>query len=181
MKRKRQTIPMLLETFLIIAGEKFGGDQGDPFDDSQLSNFTYNHYLSGIRFSNLSRVESCQFIYRSSHDNQSRIESLVHGGYGDQFNSSFNYELEEDERIEQVSVKTSWLDFYNATNFPFTKKVIVGLQFTTTKNRSIPPGLYLIGDGVRYERFPGYTLGYATGNDALKIDQLQFFWYRTKD
>jgi hypothetical protein len=54
------------------------------------------------------------------------------------------------------------------------------LKFITTKVRSIPPDIYLAGNDVELEYFPGYTLGYVTGKSGLRIDQLQFFWYRTK-
>ena len=177
---KRKFIQCFLETFLIKSGRKFGGDQGDNFDDSLLPKFTSVHYLSGIRFSNLTRIQSCQFIYKSSEDKHSRIESSFHGGYGDKFDSPYKYDLDDDERIGEVSIKSSLVDFYNASHFPYTKRVVIGLQFLTTKGRSIPPDSYLVGDDVESERFSGYTLGYVTGNDSLKIDQLQFFWYRTK-
>ncbi len=81
----------------------------------------------------------------------------------------------------KVQVKLLLETFINAYNgLKFTTKIIRGLQFITTKDRRIPPGISLTGDDVETEQFLGYTLGYVTGKSGLRIDQLQFFWYRVE-
>jgi hypothetical protein len=168
---------MILETLLIKTGRKFGGDGGSDFDDSSSQNFTYSHYLSGFLFSGIFGFDGCQFIYTSSYDKQSRIESSVRGNGENTMDWTHKYYLNADERIEEVRVKS-----YNAQfgSDRVMAKIIGGLQFVTTKNRTIPPDISLTGDQVESESFPGYTLGYATGKSDQNINQLQFFWYRTK-
>ncbi len=168
---------MILETLLIKAGRKFGGDGGSDFDDSSSPNFTYSHYLSGLLFSGIFGFDGCQFIYKSSPDNQSRIQSSVHGNGGNTINSTHKYYLNADERIEEVRVKSYNVQFGSDR---VIAKIIRGLQFVTTKNRTIPPDILLTGDQVESESFRGYTLGYVTGKSGQSINQLQFFWYRTK-
>jgi hypothetical protein len=168
---------MVLETLLIKAGQKFGGDGGGDFDDSSLRMFTPSHYLSGFVFFDIENFDSCQFIYTSSHDNQSRIASNTYGLYEGEINSTLEYHLNDDERIDQVRVKSYEVKFTSSGQIT---KIIRGLQFVTTKGRSIPPGILLTGYNVQFESIPGYTLGYVTGKTGVRIDQLQFFWYRTK-
>jgi hypothetical protein len=67
------------------------------------------------------------------------------------------------------------------TGVEFTTTVIRGLKFITTKGRRIPPGIPLTGNDVVTEQFLGYTLGYVTGKSGLRVDQLQFFWYRSEE
>jgi hypothetical protein len=195
---------MTLEPLLIISGRKFGGDGGDNFDDSSSPNFTSSHYVSGFVFSDIDVFDACQFIYTSSHDNQSRIESSVRGYGGNKIKSTYKYYLTADERIELVQVKSfnEPLDdsndyTYNETlyesndytynerlddsnDYTYTQKLVRGLKFVTTKGQRIPPGPLLTGNDVQSENFTGYTLGYVTGRSGQKIDQLQFFWYRMK-
>ncbi len=171
---------MILETVVIQRGRKFGDNVGGDFDDSLLPNFTYAHYLSGFRCSDVVNFNACQFIYSSSHHNQSQIKSRVYGANGQRMNTTYEYHLDDDERIVKVQVKLLLETFINAYNgLKFTTKIIRGLQFITTKDRRIPPGISLTGDDVETEQFLGYTLGYVTGKSGLRIDQLQFFWYRT--
>ncbi len=168
---------MILETLLIKTGRKFGGDGGSDFDDSSLPNFMYSHYLSGLRFSAMFGFHACQFIYKSSYDNQSPIESIIRGNGGNTIDWTHNYTLNADERIEQVRVESHNIVVGRDR---VMAKIIGGLQFITTENRTIPSDISLTGDQVESESFPGYTLGYVTGRSGQKIDQLQFFWYRTK-
>lgn len=142
-----------------------------------LPKFTSSHYLSGFIFSDIDRFDSCQFIYTSSDNKQTKRESNFHGGNGKKINSTYKYYLDNDERIERVHVKSFHVTFIS--NNDHTTKVIRGLKFVTTKDRIIPPGIQLTGDDVEFEYFPGYTLGYVTGKSGFTIDQLQFFWYRT--
>jgi hypothetical protein len=172
---------MFLDTIFIKAGRNFGGDSGVDFDDSLLPNFTSSHYLSGFLFSDIDRFDACQFIYASSHHNQSRIESNVHGDDGRKMiNATYKYLLQDDERIEYVQVKSSFMTFIPENTYSPTKKIIRGLKFVTTKRRAIPPDINLIGNDVESEHFPGYTVGYATGRSDQNINQLQFFWYLTE-
>jgi hypothetical protein len=157
----------------------FGGDGGSDFDDSSLPNFTCSHYVSEILFSDINGFYACQFIYKSSRDNQSRIESSVHGGNGKKINSKHIYNLTADERIKDVQVKSFNRTLLGNNNYKSVPKLVTGLKFITTNNRTIPPDFNLTGDDVQSENFTGYTLGYVTGKSGGRIDQLQFFWYRT--
>jgi hypothetical protein len=168
---------MISEPLLINSGRQFGGDGGDNFDDSSSEKFTPSHYVSGFIFSDIDGFDACQFIYTSSHDNQSRIESDVHDDGGNKINSTHKYSLNADERIDQVQFKS-----YNRTfiNNGQIANIIRGLKFVTTKGQRIPPGLLLKGNDVQSKNFTEYTLGYVTERLGGGIDQLQFFWYRTK-
>jgi hypothetical protein len=116
-----------------------------------------------------------------SHHNQSRIESKIYGGNGERMNTTYEYHLNDNERVEKVQVKALLETFINANNgLKFTTKIIRGLKFITTKNRTIPSDIPLTGNDVQSEEFHGYTLGYVTGKSGLRIDQLQFFWYRVE-
>jgi hypothetical protein len=95
-------------------------------------------------------------------------------------NRTHEYYLNDDERIEKVQVKSLRTAFSRHDGSSFAIKIITGLKFITTKGRSIPPDINLTGNGVELESFPGYTIGYVTGKSGTKIDQLQFFWYRTE-
>jgi hypothetical protein len=165
---------------LIKAGRKFGGDGGSDFDDSLLPNFTYSHYLSGVIIFDTENFDSCQFIYTSFQQNQSQIESNIYGLHVSPTNRTGKYHLDQDERIEKVQVQSLEKRFSRHDESTFNLRMITRLIFITTKGRSIPPNTNLTGTGVEVEYFPGYTLGYVTGKSGSKIDQLQFFWYRTE-
>ena len=165
---------------LVKAGQRFGGSGGQDFDDSLLVNFTHTHYLSGLIIFSEHEYPWYQFIYRSASDNQSLIVSLTHGNYGGSINSTHTYHLDDDERVDEVTVGFSNYLFGDPNNNHFSTVLIKGLQFRTTKGRTIPPDFPLLNSDIRSERFPGYILGYAAGSSALAIDQLQFVWYRTK-
>ncbi|CAF3715418.1 unnamed protein product, partial [Adineta steineri] len=65
---------------LVIEGREFGSTHGTHFDDSTHSYFTSSHYLNGIiARDNKDDLESYQFYYSSSSDNQERITSERHG------------------------------------------------------------------------------------------------------
>lgn len=128
----------------------------------------------------LGEIDSCQFIYTSSQNNHSRIKSPLHGLSHGKKDLAKEYHLKDDERIEEIYVKASDVFFLGHNNTVNAVKVIKRLQFITTSGRQIPPDIALTGDDVKFEHIPGYTLGYATGKTGSKIDQLQFFWYRTK-
>jgi hypothetical protein len=123
----------------------------------------------------------CQFIYSSSHDNQIQTESPVHGGYGERMNRTHKYHLDDDERIKKVQVKSSPWTFLGDDGVRWTTQIIIGLKFITTKNRTVPSDIPLTGNDVESEYFPGYILGHVAGKSALRIDQLQFFWYRVEE
>lgn len=164
---------------MIKAGQRFGGDGGAYFDDSSSLLFTHTHHLSGITLSTSGELDSCQFIYSSPCQNQSDIESDIHGLNGVRINSTSTYYLDHDERIKKVSVKSYNITFVSPDESRYSTKVVRRLQFTTTNGQRIPPGIALEDNTVQSESFPGYTLGYATGKAGLRIDQLQFYWYRT--
>ncbi len=170
---------MFLDITLIIGGQKFGDDSGRDSDDSLLKNFTTSHYLSGFVFSDIDAFYACQFIYRTANDKESRIESSVYGEYGRKLNRTYEYHLNDDERIKEVQIQLVDKEFLRHDNSSLTIKIITGLKFITTKGQSFPPNIDLTGDGIQSESFPGYTLWYVTGKSALTVDQLQFFWYPT--
>jgi hypothetical protein len=97
-------------------------------------------------------------------------------------NTTYEYHLNDDERIEKVQVESFFQAFIKKkTGVNFTTKIIRGLKFITTKGRNIPPDINLTGNKVEFEDFPGYTLGYVAGKSDLRVDQLQFFWYRSEE
>lgn len=143
-----------------------------------------NYYLSEFSISSLDRFDACQFTYRSSRGDQSRIESPVHGNGKQPISLPHEYRLDDDERIKQVHVLTTVdivVDTDNTTH-PGIKRIkrIQKFQFITTKNRKLPNRVVLPDNGFQTENFLGYTLGYVTGRTGLIIDQLQFVWYRTE-
>jgi hypothetical protein len=166
---------------LVKAGTKFGGTGGSYFYDSLTKNFTYYHYLSGIITSISEKHDflgSLQFLYSSYQDNQSFIESKVHGNDGWKPKNSQSFILEKGERICKVQGKL----IHRTLTMRDTSQILVTLigeiQFFTTKDRVSPS--YNQEDGnIFTEQFDGYTLGYVAGRSGLYIDQLQLFWYRT--
>ena len=161
-------------------GRKFGGgDIGVTFDDSLSPWFTTSHYLSGVIYSYIHRFTIGGFLYTSLDDNQTHNDSDFSRFYRTEGNSSTKYELDSDERIGKVSVDCSNLNIYEINEISVPTRTVTGVQFYTTKNRTIPPYIKLRGENVQYEFFPGYTLGYVTGTAANEIGQLQFVWYRT--
>jgi hypothetical protein len=173
----RKTDKIVESTTLVKAGRKFGGDGGEIFDDSKLPMFTYYHYLSGFACNSMFGLDGCQFNYTSSDGNKSRVES-IRGNSGNKTDSTHKYNLNPQERIKEVRVISYGVQFVK--NGP-TEKIIRGLQFVTTNNTIIPQNVPSTGSQDDSESFPGYTLGYVTGKSSDKrIDQLQFFWYRTE-
>jgi hypothetical protein len=164
---------------LIKAGEKFGGTGGGYFDDSSLYAFTVHHYLSGIVTSaDNNDFDSCQFLYSSFYDNQNRIESIVHGKFGQKMESTQQFDLNPDENIYKVQVNVIDIVSVDSDGIRYPSKIIKGLKFFTTNGRSFPPYTFQ-AEKIFTEQFHGYTLGYVTGKSGLRINQLQFFWYRT--
>jgi hypothetical protein len=96
-------------------------------------------------------------------------------------NTTYEYHLDDDERIEKVQVESSPWTFPGDDDVRWTTQIIIGLKFITTKNRTIPSDIPLTGNDVQSEYFPGYTLGYVTGKSDLRINQLQFFWYLSEE
>ncbi len=94
-------------------------------------------------------------------------------------NRTQKYQLDLDERIEKVQIKSSNRTFSRHDDSTFILNIITAWKFATKKGRSIPANLTLTGNDLGVEQYPGYTVGYVTGNVGSKIDQLQFFWYRT--
>ncbi len=167
----------MLGTLLIKAGKKFGGEGGGYFDDSSSSSFTCSHYLNGV-VKNIDNngVIAYQFLYLSSHDNQSRIESIVHGNKPEKINVK-PFLLNEGERINKVQIHVINHTFPMSDGSRFPTKIVNEVIFFTTKNRQTPSNFGHIGE-MFTESFDGYTLGYITEKAGTRIDQLQFFWYR---
>ncbi|CAF0807216.1 unnamed protein product [Adineta steineri] len=164
---------------LVIEGREFGSTHGTHFDDSTHSYFTSSHYLNGIiARDNKDDLESYQFYYSSSSDNQERITSERHGKQTLSFIKDYYFEnYKKIQRVEgQYLNKT--IAFSNGTNL--TLPIITGLRFYTTKGDASPT--YFGEEGEMFEEeYEGYTLWYVTGRSDQYIYQLQFYWYRTSD
>ncbi|CAF3112429.1 unnamed protein product [Rotaria socialis] len=164
------------EIILIKPGEKFGGINGDFFDDSAVPDFTCR-YISGISaYGNNESMESYQFSYSSDNDNQNSIETQV---YGDQKSViSKKFDVTKDERIYKVTgqIINEKIVAPNSTNIAVVR--ITGLQFFSTNGLVSPSYNGRLGQSFT-EKFDGYTLRYVTGRSTQYIHQLQFFWYRT--
>ncbi|CAF0837408.1 unnamed protein product [Adineta steineri] len=164
---------------LVIEGREFGSAHGTHFDDSLHPHFTSSHYLNGIiARDNDDDLESYQFYYPSSSDNQDMFISERHGKQNSSFKKDFQFEnYEKIQRVEgQYLNKT--IAFSNGTNL--TLPIITGLQFYTTKEHASPS--YAGEEGEMFEEeYEEYTLWYVTGRSDQYIYQLQFYWYRTSD
>ncbi len=128
---------IVLGNLLIKAGKKFGGEGGGYFDDSSSSSFTCSHYLNGV-VRNIdidnNAVISYQFLYLSSHDNQSRIESIVHGNNAEKINVK-PFILNEGERINKVEIHVINVTFRMSEGSSFPTKIVNEVIFFTTENR----------------------------------------------
>ena len=154
-----------------------GLDNGESFDDSFLPNFTPDHYLSGFITSNIDQLVSCQFIYKSSRDNQSRVESPVYGDSELPINSTHVYKIDDDDRICGVFVTWDDKNLTDSNGNHFTSRILFKLQFITAKNRLIPPYFGPLTPDFRCKYGAKGVLAYATGKAAGRITQLQFIWY----
>jgi hypothetical protein len=115
----------------------------------------------------------------SSDDNGSPIESDTRGNQTskqvDKFDFGKNGKI---NRVHFTIIHKKWIS-PNGTNL--TREIIIGIRFHSDDAGQANP-LFRNQMGEKCdEEFPGYTLGYVTGRAGLYIEQLQFFWYRTKD
>lgn len=157
-----------------------GLDDGEYFDDSFVSEFTPDQYVSGFITSNIDQLISCQFIYKSSRGNQSHILSPVRGNSGRPINPTHVYKIDDDDRI--CGAYVTWSD-KNLTDSDGTHRIsrsLLKLQFTTEKNRLIPPYFGRLSADYKCPQDPKYVLAYVTGKVAGRITQLQFIWYRSE-
>ncbi|CAF0732739.1 unnamed protein product [Adineta steineri] len=164
---------------LVIEGREFGSAHGTHFDDSLHPHFTSSHYLNGILArDNKDDLESYQFYYSSSSDNQERITSERHGKQTLSFIKDYYFEnYKKIQRVEGQFVNKT-IAFSNGTNL--TLPIITGLRFYTTKGDASPT--YVGEEGEMFEEeYEEYTLWYVTGRSDQYIYQLQFYWYRTLD
>ena len=154
-----------------------GLGSGEYFDDSFLPDFTPDHYLSGFITSNIDQLISCQFIYKSSRDNQSRIASPVHGDSELPINSTHVYRIDDDDRICAAFVTWDDKNLTDSNGTHFTSRTLFKLQFITEKNRLIPLYSGPLHPDLKCKHDAKYVLAYVTGKTAGRITQLQFIWY----
>ncbi|CAF0718906.1 unnamed protein product [Adineta steineri] len=173
-------VTILKDNSLVIKGREFGSAHGTHFDDSTHPYFTSSHYLNGILArDNHDSIESYQFYYSNSSDNQNMITSERHGKQTLSFKKDFQFD--KNEKIQKVEghYLNKTIVFSNGTNV--TMPIITGLQFYTTNGHASPS---YSGDeeGKMFEEeYENYTLWYVTGRSDEYIHQLQFYWYRTLD
>ena len=161
---------------MILVGKKYGGDGGSPFDDSLIQNFSCSFYIRGmISPKNSLAMDWIQFLYSSSNDPTTIIESTVIGTRGDSEQDE-RFILHPDERVIKIHIKYASQSLY-VNGILQSIPLVRGIRLFTSANRVSR----LIDDNqgeILTEQYDGYTLGYARGRRGLRIDQLQFLWYR---
>ncbi|CAF4763832.1 unnamed protein product [Rotaria socialis] len=160
----------------IKSGTRFGGSGGDIFDDSSIRGFTNSYYLDGMTVgSQISPLESCQFIYSCPGNSENILKSDVHGK-STLINTTDRLCLAENERINEVQILVDGEILY-VNDIPKWVPLIRGIRFFTTNGKATQPIDHLPGE-LCTEKIDGYTVGYVTGRSGLYVDQLQFNWYR---
>jgi len=171
---------IVLDNPLILAGRQFGGTGGDYFDDSLLPNFTCSYYLNGLVTHNGSDgLALYQFRYLSSHDDESPIESDIHGNQTSERIDKFDFG--KNVKINRVNFKIIHKKWISPNGTNLTREIITGIKFYSYAAGLANPLFHNPLGEECGEEFPGYTLGYVTGRSGQYIEQLQFFWYRIKD
>ena len=103
---------------------------------------------------------------------------MIHG------NSSFTpereFEFDRNEKIYKVEGHIIKEIIRTRNGTKITLLHITGLRFFSKERLASPAYNGLVGE-VFSEQFDGYTLGYVAGKASQYIEQLQFFWYRTRD
>ena len=163
---------------MVFPGQIFGYSIERAFDDSSRSDFTSLPYLNGLYVrDNQDGLESYQFFYLSSRDQENSIESEVHGNQTRNFKRKFFFK--KNERIIRVqgrSVRKNLVSQNGTTSSSIS--IITGLEFVSHKNRKSPSYGGELGE-VFSEEYDGYILGYIRGRSAQYVEQIQFVWYRT--
>ena len=166
-----------LDLSLVRVGRRFGGNGGDPFDNSYTEKFTRSHYLYGMTSpKNSFSIDWVQFLYASPHSPNHLIKSELLGTRK-ATDKEEEFLLGKNESIFRVHVKVENVTLY-FDGVPKLVPLIRGIRFFTTTGRS-SPAIQAERGKIFTEELDGYTLGYARGRKALLIDQLQFTWYRT--
>jgi len=115
----------------------------------------------------------------SSDDNGSPVKFNTHGNQTSVFDHEFYFgKNAKINRVHFKIIQKKWIS-PNGTNF--TREIIIGIRFHSDDAGQANPLFHDQTGEECGEEFPGYTLGYVTGRAGLYIEQLQFFWYRTKD
>jgi hypothetical protein len=162
---------------LIKTGKKYGGGTGGHyFDDSLSRDFTYSHYLNGmVAYTHDDGLESYEFHYISSHDNEGQVQSGVHGNRS--LSNMKMFDFDKGDKIYKVEGQLINKTIVSTNGTNLTISIITGLQFfSESKMNSLS---YNGPFGEEFtEEVPDYTLGYVTGRSNQYIEQLQFVWYR---
>jgi len=115
----------------------------------------------------------------SSDDNRIPIESDIHGNQTSKQVDECDFETNgKINRVDFTIIQKKWIS-PNGTKL--TREIIIGIRFHSYEAGRANPLFHDQLGEERGEEFPGYTLGYVTGRSGQYIEQLQFFWYRTKD
>jgi len=160
-------------------GNLIGGSGGSEFDDSHELSLIYSDRCKSVKISwSADHLESVCFVY-STHR-----PGLVHGGENGRYASPLReiFRMNADEEIETVNViirevPLQVLDMITKVYNDVNVTIIVGIQFSTNRQRTTK--IYGSSDGRKIQdRAPfGYTFGYARGRSGLFVDALQFVWY----
>lgn len=116
----------------------------------------------------------CQFSYSSPDNPGSILESALHGER--RSNDTDSFVLDENDRINKVQVLVDDETLY-VGGITKCVSLIRGIRFFTTNGKFSRSIDHLPGE-LHTEKFDGYTVGYVSGRSGLRVDQLQFHWYR---
>ncbi|CAF0884255.1 unnamed protein product [Adineta ricciae] len=162
---------------VVFPGQIFGYSIERAFDDSSRSDFMSLPYLNGLYVrDNQDGLESYQFFYLSSHDQENVIESEVDGNQTENFKRKFFFT--KNERIIRVQGRLVKKNLVSQNGTSRSISIITGLEFVSRKHRMSPSYGGELGE-VFSEEYDGYMLGYIRGRSAQYVEQVQFVWYRT--
>lgn len=170
---------MIIEGNLPIKpGQKFGHSiDGTDFDDSTLPEFTYSHYFNEFAARHDSQgFEIYQFLYYSPYSKSRKIESPFYGNAS--FDASHEHAFGISDQIERVEGVLVNETIRTSDGRNLTKCIITSLRFISKGGED---NYYKRSNGIRFsESFPNYVLAYITGKSGQYIEQIQFYWYRTR-
>ncbi len=142
-----------------------------------MDHFTSFDYIRGVIVQPDTILHWIQCFYSSNSSSKSFRLGPIHGFREPQDRGELFF-LDEEERISKVQVKLEYVQLYD-DNVPAEKpKLVMAIQFFTTKGRSSPDISQAAGE-MYTEEYPGYTLGYIAGRSGRFIDIIQFYWYQT--
>ncbi|CAF1109640.1 unnamed protein product [Adineta ricciae] len=167
---------------LFIVGKKFGESNATKFDDSLRWNVNSLPYFYGFcpRVDS-EGLESYQFFYASSQNQQPKIKSDVHGTQPKNSRSDFDFS-EKNDRVIQVQGRLVKKSMLSPSGINQTINIITELEFISKTGRVSPLHIISVQKELSEkfsEEYEGYVLGYVTGRSAEYVEQIQFVWYRS--